>query len=581
VEKIAEVMRQLGDLAPKLRPHLAAIAIMSGPTGPVMARFRFRLATDATGVQHCSPYEHQRVSSPLACVTGRMSIMKKSHHDKPMNRTACTCCHVAGDVPTNAGSRRHFLAVGGALIASGAAAPLLPIPGHAQGAGPAEPELTRLLAQRRILLKGGVVLTLDRQVGDFAKADLLIEDGKIRELRPDIPVSSDAAAVVDASNRIIIPGFIDTHSHSYQGILRNILANGLLNPDYNRDIQNTLTPVYQPADAYAGMLVSTLGFIDMGTTGIVDISQCSHTPEHSDAMIRALQESGIRAVHSYHRGAGPAHQYPQDIKRLQRTYFNSKDQLLTLALTANLNANIYELAREVGVPIVQHLVGADLSRQVQDLGRAGLMRPGDEYIHGLGINDVTWKLIKDSGGNMSLCAPIDMTMGHGTPTIQDALDHGFRPSLSSDHGVTITQDMFSLMRTTFTFQRQQVLQRMRRGEANLPALLTSRDMLEFATIAGARCANLADKVGSLTPGKDADIVMLRADRLDVWPVSNAAGVVVNFMNPGHVEAVFIAGKVKKWRGELVGVDLPRVRRLAQEARDAVMRRTSYPMNLLG
>src|SRR5262249_4242743 len=174
---------------------------------------------------------------------------------------------------------------------------------------------------RRTLLKGGVLPPRDRQVGDFARADVLIEDGKIREIRPDIAVAPDAAAVVDAANRVVIPGFIDTHSHSYQGLLRNILVSGLLNPDYNRAVHTTLTPAYQAADAYAGVLVTALGMIAMGTTAMVDISQVSHTPEHSDACIRALQESGIRAVFSYHRGAGPAAQYPQDIKRLQRSYF--------------------------------------------------------------------------------------------------------------------------------------------------------------------------------------------------------------------------------------------------------------------
>ena len=253
------------------------------------------------------------------------------------------------------------------------------MPVRAQGG---DPELSRLQSQRRIVLKGGIVLTLDRQVGDFAQADLLIEDGKIREIRPNIAVSTDAAAVVDASNRIIIPGFIDTHSHSYQGLVRNILANGLLNPDYNRDIQTTLTPVYSADDAYAGVLLSALGFIDMGTTAIVDISQCSHTPEHSDAMIRALNEAGIRAVYSYHRGAGDKHQYPQDIKRLAKTHFSSKDQLLTLALTANLNANVYSLAREVGVQIVQHLVGKDLNKQVTD-SAAGRADAAGRRIHPL------------------------------------------------------------------------------------------------------------------------------------------------------------------------------------------------------
>jgi 5-methylthioadenosine/S-adenosylhomocysteine deaminase len=496
------------------------------------------------------------------------------HHD---GSTACAqgaCC----DEAQGWFASRRGLLQAGALLAGTAAVPLLPTASAAQSA---DPELARLMGARRILIKGSVVLTLDRQVGDFAQADLLIEDGKIRELRPAIAASGDDIAIVDGANHILIPGFVDTHCHSYQGLLRGVLANGLLNPDYNQIVQNTVTPAYQAADAYAGMLVTALGMIDTGTTAIVDISQVSHSPEHSDALIRALQETGLRAVHSYHRGSGPAAQYPQDIKRLARTYFSSRDQLLRVALTANLNAPIYALAREVGVPVVQHLVGNNLTAPLQELARANLLRPGDEYIHCLGIDDAGWRLIKDAGGRVSLCTTIDMTMGHGTPTIQEALDHGFRPSLSSDHGVTITQDFFSLMRSTFTYQRLRVLQRARGGEQNLPALLTCRDVLEFATIEGARCANLDDKVGTLTPGKDADILMLRADALDTWPLNNAHGAVVNLMNPRHVEAVFIAGKVKKWHGSLVGVDLARVRRLAQEARDAVMRRANVPVNLLG
>jgi len=499
-------------------------------------------------------------------------MQKKSGISK-LRKALRACCD-EGSLTATGTSRRRFLQAGAAIAA---ASPLLPVTVSAQTT---DPELARVQSARRLLIKGGVVLTLDRQFGDFAQGDILIEDGKIREVRPNITASPDTV-VVDAADHIVIPGFVDTHSHSYQGLMRGVLASGLLNPDYNRDIQSTLTPAYAAEDAYAGMLVTALGMIDTGTTAMVDISQVCHTPEHSDALIRALQEAGLRAVYSYHRGTGPLTQYPQDIRRLARTYFNSKDQLLTLALTGTLNANIHQLAREIGVPIVQHLVGNNLTTPLQALEREGLLRPGDEYIHCLGIDDAGWKLIKDTGGNVSLCALIDMTMGHGTPTIQEALDHGFRPSLSSDHGVTTSQDFFTLMRTTFAFQRLRVLERGRRGEQNLPALLNCRDLLEFGTIAGARCANLGDKVGSLTPGKEADIVMLRADRLDIWPLNNAAGAVVNLMSPGHVDSVFIAGRVRKWRGNLVGVDTARVRRLAQEARDAVMRRANFRVDLLG
>ncbi|HEV2574262.1 MAG TPA: amidohydrolase family protein [Beijerinckiaceae bacterium] len=117
---------------------------------------------------------------------------------------------------------------------------------------------------------------------------------------------------------------------------------------------------------------------------------------------------------------------------------------------------------------------------------------------------------------------IEMTMGHGMPGIQGALDHGIRPSLSSDVDTTMAQDPFTIMRTTLTLQRALVLQRERQGEKNLPPLLTARDVLEFATIEGARCAHLDHKTGSLTPGKQADLILLRTDSLSAWPINNAA-----------------------------------------------------------
>jgi 5-methylthioadenosine/S-adenosylhomocysteine deaminase len=484
---------------------------------------------------------------------------------------------------TNTTSRRGFLQSGAGLAAGAAAAgtagaELLPPVALAQPAA-TDAELARVQGRRRILIKGGVVLTLDPQVGDFALADLLIEDGKIREVRPGIAVSDDTA-VVDATNRIVLPGFVDSHHHFYQGILRNILTNGLLNPDYNRDVSNTLTAAYRPSDVYAGVLVTALGMIDAGTTTAVDTSQVSHTPEHSDAGIRALQESGLRAVYAYSRGAGAGSKYPQDIARLQETTFSSSNQLLTLALGGTLDAKIFAVAREAGVPAVSHGVSGNTERTLVELGRMGLLQPGDEYIHCNHLSGIAWRLIRDTGGHVSLAPPIEMAMGHGMPAIQDAIDHGVRPSLSSDVDVTMAQDPFTIMRSTFTLQRLTVLQRIRNGDLRPPALLTCREVLEFATIEGARCALLDRKVGTLTPGKDADIVMLRADRVNVWPLNNAPGVVVNLMNPSNVENVFIAGKVKKWRGNLVGIDVARVLRLAQEARDGVLRRADFKVNLL-
>ncbi len=476
-------------------------------------------------------------------------------------------------------SRRTILK-SGAGIAVGAPA-LLSSAAFAQDPTAADAELTRVEAARRILLKGGVVLTLDRQLGDFAQADLLIEDGRIAEIRPEIAVSDEAIVVVDAANRILIPGFVDTHHHFYQGILRNILPNGLIDPDYNRDINATLTPAYLPPDAYAGVLVTALGMINNGTTTAVDTSQVNHTPEHSDAGIAAHLESGLRVVYAYARGAGSNAQYPQDLYRLRQTYFNSDDQLLTLALTANLNTDIFGFAREAGVRAVCHGINGPNEPMLMELGRAGFLRPGDVYLHCSHLSAQAWGLIRDSGGHVALSVPTEMTMGHGMPAIQDALDNGVRPSLSSDLTVAMAQDFFTQMRAVLTLQRLLLLQRAHNGEQNLPPLLTCREVLEFATIEGARCTGLEDKIGTLTPGKEADIVLLKADQLDVWPLNNAPGTVVNMMNPSHVDTVFIAGRAKKWRGGLTGVDVPRVLELAQDARDGVFQRVGFERNLLG
>src|SRR4029077_17658848 len=154
------------------------------------------------------------------------------------------------------------------------AIPALPYGARAQDA---DAELTRLLGQRRILVKGGVVLSQDRQVGDFVHADVLIEDGKIGQVRPDIAASGDIA-MVDAANHIVVPGFVDTHSHSYQGVLRSIMPNGVLDPDYNRDVQTALTPAFTPEDVYAGVMMTALGLIDMGTTPLVAGPKITHPP---------------------------------------------------------------------------------------------------------------------------------------------------------------------------------------------------------------------------------------------------------------------------------------------------------------
>ncbi len=422
----------------------------------------------------------------------------------------------------------------------------------------------------RTLIKGGVVLSMDRSVGDFERADVLIDGARIAAVGPNL--DAGGANVMDAAGTIVMPGFVDTHHHQYETILRGILADGVLTGprSYMSDIQGILTPPYQPEDAYISELVASLSQINAGVTTGVDTSQVSHSPEHTDACLQGLREAGRRTVFAYSPGVGAKAQYPQDIRRLRKQYFSSDDQLLTLAMGGSANAEIWALAREVKAPIVNHIVGN--SEALLALGKAGLMGPDNEYIHCTRLTKEAWKMIADTGGKVSIACPIEMQMRHGMPPIQEALEHGIRPSLSTDVETNMAADMFTQMRSLFTLQRALA------GEGRL---LTCREVLEFSTLDGARCAHLDHKIGSLTPGKQADVIMLDAGMINVMPMNNAPATVVTMMDTSNVRNVFIAGKLVKSNGALVGVDLKRIAGLLSKSRDAVLARANYSPSLLG
>ena len=260
------------------------------------------------------------------------------------------------------------------------------------------------------------------------------------------------------------------------------------------------------------MLSGALRSLTAGVTHVTDMSQVSNSPEHSDAMISALRDSGIRAVYAYARGYTPATKFPDDVERIKKQYFASNDQLVSLAFTAAIDKGQWLLARKMGLRIYAHVVGLVPSvgpASVMKLGDEGLMGPDNVYVHFTGSRPEYMKRVKDTGGSLSLAIPIEMTMRHGVPPIQQALDSGIRPSLSSDVETTMTSDMFSIMRAAFTLQRMQINERALKGEKDLPPLLLAKDIVQMATIEGARCNAAESRTGSLTPGKDADIVLLR------------------------------------------------------------------------
>jgi cytosine/adenosine deaminase-related metal-dependent hydrolase/ribose/xylose/arabinose/galactoside ABC-type transport system permease subunit len=434
----------------------------------------------------------------------------------------------------------------------------------------------------RTLVSGGIVLSLDPNVGDFDDADVLIDGDRIVEVGPGLTAAD--ADVIDASGMIVMPGFVDTHRHIWEGLLRNIGTDVPLEgrSSYISFVLHKLAPAFRPEDAYIGDLISALGAIDAGITTLLDWSHIQGSPAHTDAVIQALKDSGLRAVFAYGFpwwGKWEERQ-PSWFVRAATEYFSANDQLLTLALAApgpeftdfEVSRDHWKLAREAGARITTHVgVGSyGQDAKVQEMGEAGLLGPDTTYIHCTTLNDTEIQMIVDTGGTVSLASPVEMMMGHGMPPIQKFLDRGLTPSLSVDVETNVPNDMFNQMRSVLALQRG-----LATAEGKAP--LSTREVLACATIEGAKANGLDPKVGTLTPGKQADVIMLRTDRINVTPLNDPATAVVTGMDTGNVDTVLIAGRVMKRHGELLHVDWPAVKAMAAEARDHVVAKSGFKL----
>jgi cytosine/adenosine deaminase-related metal-dependent hydrolase len=439
---------------------------------------------------------------------------------------------------------------------------------------------------KRTLIKGGTVISVDPAVGDFDTGDVLIEDGAIAEVGPNIDAGD--AEVIDATDRIVLPGLIDTHRHTWQALFRNIGSDWTL-AHYFTGLHGTMSERYRPEDTYAGNLIGTLEALDGGITTLLDWSHNLNTPEHSDAAIKALQETGSRVIFGH--GCGFAHWAPvsslphdEDIRRVASQYFSSDDQLVTLAMaprgnqfaTLDVTESDYRLADELNIRITCHAGDGEWGkgRPIAQLAERGLLGPSQTYVHCNSLADDELKMMADHGCTASISPDIELQMGHGWPATGRLLDAGVRPSLSIDVCCSNGGHLFGTIRATIGTQRGFDNAEASESGGLTELRLTCRDVLEFATIEGARAVGMDSKIGSLTPGKRADVILIRTDNFGMTPLNNPIGAVVYNAHPGLVDTVLVDGKVVKRDGTLVGVDVARVRRLAVESRDDILRRAN-------
>lgn len=436
---------------------------------------------------------------------------------------------------------------------------------------------------RRVLIRGGHILSMDDSVGDFERGDVLIEGSRIVAVGAGLDAGN--AEVIDASGRIVMPGFIDTHHHQFETALRSFLADGIMfddgtpegSPNYMDHILGKLTPVYRPEDVYINELFGSLSQLDAGVTTVMDTSQIHHSPEHSDAAIAGLGDAVRRTVFGYFEGQGEQAQYPEDARRIREQYFSSSDGtshdgLMSMVMGGEVYLPDHEaswaLARELDLQLAYHVVGSlGMAETFDDLAHSGQIDASHILIHMTGMSDTAWQAVRDAGAHVSLAVPIEMTMRHGTPPLMKTTELDILPSLSSDVECTMTADFFTQMRSTLTLQRMFVNEMALQGEEERPPLLTSHEVIRYATMGGAKGLRLDHKVGSLTPGKEADIILLDAEAINVAPLNNVPGAVVTLMERSNVETVLVAGQIRKWRGLLLGADIPRLRDELTASRD--------------
>jgi cytosine/adenosine deaminase-related metal-dependent hydrolase len=315
-----------------------------------------------------------------------------------------------------------------------------------------------------------------------------------------------------------------------------------------------------------------LSQLDAGVTTVHDISQIHHSPEHSDAAVKGIVDSGRRAAFGYFEGHGEKTKYPGDAARIRKQYFSSDDQLVTMIMGGEIYLpgfdKAWEIGRELKIPVAAHIVGSfGMGKTFDELAKAGKFGPDNLFIHMTGMSDLGWKATKDAGAAVSLAFPIEMSMRHGIPPVLKTLEMGIQPSLSVDVECTMTADFFTQMRSAMTLQRALVNQMALEGKKELPELLTSRDVIRFATVQGAKDLKLDRKIGSLTPGKEADIILLDANAINVAPLNHVPGAVVTLMERSNVDSVIVAGRVRKWKGRLLDADLRKLRSELEASRD--------------
>ena len=431
---------------------------------------------------------------------------------------------------------------------------------------------------RRLLIKGATIITMDPLVGDYRPGNILIEGGQITAVGPGI--SPGDAEIFDAASFIVIPGLVNAHMHTWQTGLRAVSANWTL-LEYFRWMHAGLATRFRPEDIRIANLAGALNQMNCGTTTLVDWCHNNPTPAHTDAAIEGLRESGIRGAF-FHGSPKPDPKpgerhfsevpHPRkEVERLLRGPFASEDQLLTLGLailgphysTLDVSLHDFRLARELGLVASMHQGGgAPKTPGGWDvLEREDLVGDYINIVHGNDLSDDQLARFVQRGVTFSVAPENEMAQGHGHPITGRLRKLGAAPSLGVDLESVISGEMLVVARIALAHQRSldNAVFRAEKGGIPETSTIPAREALSWITVEGARMLGMEDRIGTISPGKQADLVFIRADALNVWPVHDAVATVITQASLANIDSVMVAGEWRKREGKLLFTGLERVK----------------------
>lgn len=441
----------------------------------------------------------------------------------------------------------------------------------------------------RTIIKGGSIVSMDPKIKDLPKGDVLVENGAIAAVAPSL--AADGAETIDATGMIVLPGLINAHVHTWQSALRGVAGDWTV-PKYMQSMHRGLAGHYRPEDLYIANLMGALNQLNSGSTTLVDWCHSNKTPEHTDAAIQGLTESGARALF-LHGSPKPDPKPGQkhfsevpmpraEVARLRKGRFAGGDGLVTFGLailgpyysTREVTQADFLLAREFDLIASMHM-GGGTGMQADGFERLldeDLIDARTNIVHGNDMKPEVIRAVAGKGAQFTVTAEVELQMGYGDPLTGILNECGSPVSIGSDVEPAARGDMFSAMRITLQHERNRRTLEILAETGNRPMEmpLTCRQALEWATINGARMAGLEDRIGSLTPGKQADILMVRTDDLNMFPVTDPVASLVMQAGVANVDTVLVAGRVVKRNGKLLYAQLAEKKAALQKSGERIL-----------